>query len=161
MTIAVCFVLYIVYSSMAFTYLSGDSKYCINCHAMNTQYSTWKKGSHALVAECVDCHLPQDNIIKKYIVKSEIGAHDVIAFTKNDYKNSITITSESASRVQNNCIRCHGKTVERLMFNSMDQHKDDAVTTGRRCWSCHNQIAHGKVRGLTTMPNDLTVKEGN
>ena len=152
---------YVVHISKALSYLSSDPKACINCHVMNTQYATWQHSSHAQTAGCVDCHLPRDNMVNKYIAKAKDGYNHTVAFTFNTYKNAIKISDDGAKRVQENCISCHASLNAQVISNSDLNHKydDPSVATGRRCWECHKDVPHGKVRGLSSTPNALGVKE--
>lgn len=152
---------YLVYSSKALSYLSHDPRACINCHVMNTQFATWQHSSHAETATCVDCHLPRGNLIAKYIAKSDDGWRHSVAFTLNTYNHTITISDRGAKRVQDNCISCHSSTVANIIANSQhyDAFDDPNVLTGRTCWSCHEGVAHGSVRGLTAAPNPLGIQD--
>nr|CAD19316.1 quinol oxidase [Sulfurospirillum deleyianum] len=159
--VAIGFFVYMLNASKALSYLSSDPKACINCHVMNTQYATWQHSSHAERATCVDCHLPRDNMVNKYIAKAIDGYNHSMAFTFNTYKNAIKISDNGAQRVQDNCISCHQSLTSGIVNNSDKYHNydDPSVATGRRCWECHKGVPHGKVRGLTTTPNALGVKE--
>lgn len=159
--IALGFFIYMLNISKAFSYLSSDPKACINCHVMNTQYATWQHSSHATATGCIDCHLPTDGVVGKYIAKARDGWNHAVAFTLNTYDNAIVISENGAQRVQDNCISCHSNIASTLISNSDMYHKfdDESVKTGRKCWECHKEVPHGKVRGLTTTPNNLGVKE--
>lgn len=152
---------YIIYVSKALSYLSTDPKACINCHVMNTQYATWQHSSHARQATCVDCHLPTDNIIDKYIAKTRDGWNHSVAFTLNTYDNAMVISEDGARRVQKNCISCHRSLASEMVQNADKYHsfENENLETGRACWSCHKQVPHGKVRGLSTTPYNLGPKE--
>ena len=60
----------VLHLAKATSYLSDKPETCVNCHVMAPQYATWQKGSHGRVTVCNDCHVPQDNFIKKYFFKS-------------------------------------------------------------------------------------------
>ncbi|MDR2789384.1 MAG: NapC/NirT family cytochrome c, partial [Campylobacteraceae bacterium] len=90
--IAVGLFAYTLNISKAFSYLSSDSKACINCHVMNTQYAAWQHSSHAKAAGCADCHLPQNGVVSKYIAKAKDGFNHAAAFTFNTYDNAIKIS---------------------------------------------------------------------
>ncbi|MDD4505024.1 MAG: cytochrome c nitrite reductase small subunit [Sulfurospirillaceae bacterium] len=159
--IAIGLFIYVINVSKALSYLSSDPKACINCHVMNTEYATWQHSSHAERAGCIDCHLPRDNMVNKYVAKARDGFNHTVAFTFNTYKNAIKISDDGAKRVQENCISCHASIVSTLVKDSDLNHKfdDPSVATGRRCWECHKGVPHGLVRGLSTTPNNLGVKE--
>jgi cytochrome c nitrite reductase small subunit len=157
--VALGFLIYTLNIAKASSYLTSDSKACINCHVMNTQYATWQHSSHASVAACVQCHLPQ-MWVKKYIAKAKDGLNHAVAFTFNRYENAIVISSDGAKRVQENCISCHASLTSVMAANSDINHRYDDLTvnTGRRCWDCHKEVPHGKVRGLSATPDNLGVK---
>jgi len=153
---------YVVHKSKALSYLSSDPKACINCHVMNTQYATWQHSSHAQGASCVECHLPTNKgLVEKYLAKAKDGWNHSVAFTLNTYDNAIKISEDGARRVQENCVSCHASLVSTLVTNSDKYHQfdDPSVATGRKCWDCHKGVPHGKIRGLSTTPNALGVKE--
>lgn len=158
--IAVVMLGYMVHASKALSYLSKDPLACINCHVMNTQYATWQHNSHRRVASCVECHLPTDSFVGKYMAKARDGWNHSVAFTLNTYQNNIQISEDGANRVQANCLSCHAKLAETIVSNS-DRFHDFNGTTGtvRKCWECHREVPHGKVRSLSTTPNNLGVRE--
>ena len=151
---------YLVNSSKALSYLSSDPKACINCHVMNTHYATWQHSSHSMRASCVDCHLPHDSALNKYMAKARDGWNHSVAFTLSSHGQNIIISDDGASRVQQNCISCHATLVETIISNS-DRYHDFSGTprTDRKCWDCHRDVPHGKVRSLSTTPNNLGVRE--
>ncbi|MDR0407531.1 MAG: cytochrome c nitrite reductase small subunit [Campylobacteraceae bacterium] len=157
--VALGLLIYTLSIAKAASYLTSDSMACINCHVMNTQYATWQHSSHASVAACADCHLPHDGV-QKYIAKARDGLNHAVAFTFNTYKNAIVISDNGAKRVQENCISCHATLSSTIVANSDINHRYDDLTidTGRRCWECHKEVPHGKVRGLSTTPDNLGVK---
>jgi len=159
--IAFVFFGYMVHLSQATSYLSSDPKACINCHVMNTQYATWQHSSHARVASCVDCHLPTDSYFDKYVAKTIDGWNHSVAFTMNTYDQAIQISDYGAQRVQDNCISCHSSLTSQIVINADKYHNydDPSVRTGRKCWECHKSVPHGKVRGVTSTPFNLGVKE--
>jgi cytochrome c nitrite reductase small subunit len=158
--IAVGFFVYLVNESKALSYLSDNPKACINCHVMNTQYSTWQHSSHKDVT-CIQCHLPTDDMVNKYLAKAKDGWNHSVAFTLNTYSNAIKISDDGVKRVQKNCISCHSSIVSNLMQNADKNHNfaDDDIDGGRRCWDCHKSVPHGKVRGLSTTLDSLGFKE--
>ena len=159
--IAILFFLYMAYLSKAASYLSKDPKACINCHVMNTQYATWQHSSHARDVTCIECHLPTDGFINKYIAKARDGFNHTVAFTFDTYDHAIKISEDGAKRVQKNCISCHSSMTSVIGSNADKYHAfdDENVENGRKCWSCHQDVPHGKVRALTTTPNNLGIKE--
>jgi cytochrome c nitrite reductase small subunit len=157
---AIVFFAYLVNASKALSYLSTDPKACINCHVMNTQYATWQHSSHAQRATCVECHLPVDNMLNKYAAKARDGWNHSVAFTMNTFAQNIQISEDGANRVQANCITCHATLTEVVIANSDKYHDFTGVPQiDRKCWDCHREVPHGKVRSLSSTPNALGVRE--
>jgi len=159
--VAICCFVYMLYISKALSYLSSDPKACINCHVMNTQYASWQHSSHVQAANCVDCHLPRDGFVSKYYSKAVDGWNHSKAFTLNDYDHAMQISEDGARRVQENCISCHKSIASTLTSSANNYHDFDQpyVENGRECWSCHQSVPHGKVRSITSMPDNLGIKE--
>jgi len=152
---------YTAKTSRALSYLSSDPIHCVNCHVMNTQYATWQHSSHAGRATCVECHLPRTGFIDKYMAKARDGWNHSVAFTFNTYDQVIRISQDGSDRVQLNCISCHRTLVSTLVDNAARYHDFDESEpqVERRCWDCHREVAHGKVRSLTTTPDNLGVRQ--
>ncbi len=125
------------------SYIGTDAATCNNCHVMDSQYENWYHGAHRGVTECVDCHLPHDNLIDYYITKGRTGIHDVYAFTTGQIPTLIRAKADTQQIIQENCIRCHREKVENIISGSQP--------FDRRCWDCHRSVAHGD-RGISIVP---------
>ena len=158
--IAVALFVYLVNASKALSYLSKDPKACINCHVMNTQYATWQHSSHAQRASCIECHLPTDSFVGKYMAKARDGWNHSVAFTFNTYEPRIQISEDGANRVQANCISCH-RTLTSVIREDQDRYHDFTGTTpqDRNCWDCHRDVPHGRARAIISTPNNLGVRD--
>lgn len=158
--IAVGLFINLMNESEALSYLSSDPKHCVNCHVMNTQYATWQHGPHAQRATCAECHLPAEGFIDMYMAKSRDGFNHSFAFTFNTYAHAIQISEDGAGRVQANCISCHANVVETMLANAERYQHADSKTkpVDRKCWDCHQDVAHGKNRSLITTPYALGVR---
>ena len=152
---------YVGYASNMLSYLSEDPKTCINCHTMNTEYATWQHSSHREWTTCVDCHLPQEPLVDKYLAKSRDGFMHSYAMTFHTYKGENIRISESArKRIQANCISCHDEIVSQMLENSkLYMTSTSSEKFDRKCWSCHRTVPHGRARSLTTTPDNIGVKE--
>ncbi len=124
-----------------FSYMSNDPKVCVNCHIMQSQYSSWQKASHHSSATCVDCHLPHD-LVRKYIAKGSNGYHHSKGFTLQDFHEPIMIKTKNSQILQENCLRCHEDMVQNLVMGATTD--KDAV----RCVHCHQSVGHGEPTGL-------------
>jgi cytochrome c nitrite reductase small subunit len=137
--------------SNAASYLSDNPNACINCHVMTPQFATWQRSSHARVATCNDCHVPQDNPIRTYAFKAGDGLRHSFMFTFRLEPEVIRIKDAGRDVVQENCIRCHLKIMDQLSLVSvtceMSEHGG-----GKLCWECHRETPHGTVTSLSSFP---------
>jgi cytochrome c nitrite reductase small subunit len=63
----------------------------------------------------------------------------------------IRIHSAGQRVVQENCIRCHDAACTPPRWTEVrgdDVHAEE----GLRCWACHRETPHGRVRGLAAVP---------
>ena len=148
------FVFFIIYISNAHSYLSDDPKTCINCHVMYSQYASWQHSSHFRVANCNDCHVPQDLLVRKYYFKASDGLRHSLWFTMRWEPQVIRIKSAGINVVQENCIRCHSDLVN--MINLVEvSGKNSKQGKGHLCWDCHKDTPHGSVGSLSSEPNSI------
>lgn len=120
------------------SYFSTDPRACANCHIMNPEYDSWVKGSHHIVARCVDCHLPHA-LVPKLLAKAENGWHHSRGFTLQDFAEPIQIKPKNSRILQEACLGCHGELVHDLVGGSTTD--ADAV----RCVHCHRSVGHGPI----------------
>jgi cytochrome c nitrite reductase small subunit len=140
----------IFHVSRASSYLSDNPTTCVNCHVMAPQYYTWFHSRHRETATCSDCHVPHDNPVRHYAFKASDGARHAFMFTFRLEPQVIRIHAAGQRVVQENCVRCHGISVH---ATSLDQVPGDAGgVEGMRCWDCHRDVPHGRVRGLAAVP---------
>ena len=133
--------------------MSDDPKTCINCHVMNTEYVSWTKSSHRENATCNDCHVPQNNFINKYYFKAKDGLRHATMFTLRQEPQVIVIKEEGSKVVQKNCIRCHNDLITDNKIIAKTKEFDHFRTDGRKCWECHREVPHGRVKSLSSAPN--------
>lgn len=140
--------IYLANTANVTSYLTDDPRACINCHVMTTEYITWKNSSHREVATCNDCHVPQDNVIKKYAFKAKDGLYHASIYTTRTEPQAIIMHEAGQEVVQSNCIRCHTDQVTDAKLSGwITTHDQDR--TERTCWECHREIPHGRVKSLT------------
>ncbi len=131
------------------SYLSDEPTACINCHVMNAQYITWDHSSHREVATCNDCHVPHDNVFKKYFFKAKDGLYHASIFTLRQEPEAIVMHEAGQEVVHNNCIRCHKDQVtDPKSISWIASHSADRLD--RQCWECHREVPHGRVRSLSS-----------
>ncbi len=141
-----------VYISKAWSYLSDDPKACVNCHIMAPQYATWNHSSHRERASCNDCHVPHDNVFRKYYFKAKDGARHASMFTLRMEPQVIFIHEEGQKVVQENCIRCHSDLLTDSKLSTQTSFQAH-TKTDRNCWECHRETPHGRVNSLSSVPN--------
>lgn len=133
-----------------FAYLSNDPAACVNCHIMNDQFDSWRKGPHHADATCNDCHVPT-GLVGKYLAKARNGYHHSKGFTLQPsapdepgarlaFDEPIRIKATNSQILQDNCLRCHGDFVHEIVRGST--WADDAI----RCVQCHKAVGHGARR---------------
>ena len=126
----------------ATSYLSDKSETCINCHVMTDAYVSWQSGSHALVATCNDCHVPQTNPVARWGFKALDGTKHSAVFAFRAEPQVLSLSGIARPVVQANCLRCHGNVMQMVPLEGPGQ---------RTCWDCHTNI-HGKARSLSASP---------
>ena len=147
-------VFYVLHISNAVSYLSDDSRACINCHIMNPEFITWSSSSHGRDLVCNDCHVPQDNFVRKYYFKAMDGMRHGTMFTFRLEPQVIEIKDAGKRAVQENCIRCHQNNIHPVAVRSITAAMIYDKDNGERyCWDCHRTVPHGRVHSLSSTPN--------
>ena len=137
--------------SNAIAYLSDKPEACINCHVMTPQYTTWLHSSHRERASCNDCHVPHDNIFKKFWFKANDGLRHAYMFTFRLEPQVIKINDAGKEVMQDNCIRCHERQVSSASIINIDLNKHKQGE-GHLCWDCHREVPHGRVHSQASTP---------
>ena len=114
---------------------SGSSKFCAACHSMKLVYNRWQTTNHKQFA-CIECHLPDTNIIGKVAYKTRVGIRDLAYETSRTYPTTMLISANSGEILISNCIRCHYSTIQNTPM----------AQGGGDCLKCHRYLGHG--RGL-------------
>ncbi len=103
---ALAFLLLSAFGSYKTYHYSESVQFCGQvCHeAMNPEYVTYLRGSHARV-DCVECHIGSG---AEWFVKAKInGTHQLIAYTLNNYKRPIETPLKNLRPAQDICEKCH------------------------------------------------------
>jgi cytochrome c nitrite reductase small subunit len=146
--------IYAFYISKAWSYLGDDPGACVNCHVMNPQYANWAHNSHGRVATCNDCHVPHENMFRKYLFKATDGLDHATKFTFRLERQNIIMNEKTRPLVQRNCIRCHEKVVGKEFMRAVQPNYKN-FTEERYCLDCHRETPHGRVNGLASTPNAM------
>lgn len=147
----------IIRLSNAFSYLSDSPEACMNCHVMTTHYATWQHSSHRERATCNDCHVPHDNVFRKYYFKANDGLRHAFMFTFHLDPQVIMIHDAGKTVVQENCLRCHINTVNPVSISNitLDGYKHGE---GMLCWGCHRETPHGRTASQASTPYAIIPK---
>lgn len=141
--------LFLAKESEVVSYMGDKPETCVNCHVMTSEYNSWMHSSHREVANCNSCHVPHNNIVNKYYFKAKDGLYHATVFTLRNEPQVIQMKEASQEVVQQNCIRCHSKQVKDAKLDGwIADHAENR--TDRQCWSCHREVPHGKVHGLSS-----------
>lgn len=143
--------LVILRTSNAVSYLSDEPAACMNCHVMAPQYATWQRGSHGRFTVCNDCHVPHNNVVRKYAFKASDGLRHSFMFTFRLEPQVIYVKEAGITVLQENCIRCHANLINHgsLVEVSADKARHGE---GKLCWDCHRETPHGRVNSLASVP---------
>ena len=146
--------IYTAYASKFASYLSDEPATCTNCHIMGPYYATWHHSSHGRNTTCNDCHVPQENAVRKWMFKGMDGMRHAAIFTMKGEKQVIKATDESSSVIMNNCIRCHEQLNTEFVKTGKMNFKMVTEGEGKACWDCHRDVPHGK-NSLSSTPNSF------
>lgn len=139
--------------SNATSYISDDPRVCINCHIMTPQFSTWSHSAHRSVTDCNACHVPHDNVFRKYYFKASDGMRHSAIFTLRKEPQSIYIREAGKNVVQENCLRCHSG-----LFSDGPGMPAQALTgrKERQCLDCHRNTPHDRINSISSTPGAIT-----
>ncbi|MBI3019144.1 MAG: cytochrome c nitrite reductase small subunit [Deltaproteobacteria bacterium] len=124
--------IYLFWYAKGYSYLSHDSKACLNCHVMREQFNSWTQASHHIVAQCNDCHL-SGNILSQMKTKILNGFSHSLAFTLQNFHEPIQIKKRNRKVVESSCQNCHTPLLE---ASGIHGRKDMS------CLGCHRQVGH-------------------
>ena len=145
---------YTAYASRFASYLSDDPETCMNCHIMAPYYASWNHSSHSRNTTCIDCHVPHENAIRKWVFKGMDGTRHAAVFMVKGEPQVIQAIEGSSSVIMNNCIRCHEQLNTEFVNTGRINFMMAKAGEGKACWDCHRNVPHGK-NSLSSSPNSL------
>jgi cytochrome c nitrite reductase small subunit len=145
---------YTAYAFRIVSYLSDDPATCMNCHIMAPYYATWSHSSHAQNATCNDCHVPHENIARKWLFKGKDGTRHATVFLMKNEPQVIQAIEASSSVIMHNCIRCHEQLNTEFIKAGRISYHMAKMGEGKSCWDCHREVVHGR-NSLSSTPNSL------
>jgi len=118
---------------------SGTPEFCAGCHVMEAEYEAWRhQGAHRRI-KCIDCHLPNDQIVNHMTSKGLQGMWDAFVFYSGRVPERIHLSDRGAKIVRGNCERCHAETIARVSMSD------------RNCWACHRRLSHTLSGSIETL----------
>jgi len=128
------------------TYLIDSPDTCMNCHVMTDVYVSHRNSSHGRDVSCNDCHLPHTSLAREYAFKAMDGLKHAYVFTVHTESQTMQMSSFAKPVVQENCLRCHEGRMSEVSASRYQ-------TGGQKCWDCHRDVVHGRVRSLSASPS--------
>lgn len=147
---------YLIYASRVWSYAGNDPATCVNCHVMEPYYATWSHSSHGIHTDCNDCHVPHDNVFRKYFFKASDGLRHSYVFTMRGEPQSMKAIPASQKVIYENCVRCHTQLNQEFVKTGMLRGDAIAGDSDMACWDCHRDVPHGGVNSLSSTPHSLT-----
>jgi len=127
------------------SYMIDAPETCMNCHVMTDAFVSHARSPHGRDVSCNDCHLPHTSLAREYAHKAYDGIMHAAKFIIRAEPQVMRLSSIATPVVQENCIRCHEGRVSEVSIGSMQK-------GGKRCWECHQDVVHGRVRSLSASP---------
>ena len=143
---------YFAYILRFHSYLGDDPSACVNCHIMTPYYATWSHSSHGRDATCNDCHVPHQNMARKYLFKGTDGMKHVAYFVTHSERDAIMAEDASAQVIMDNCIRCHTQLNQEFVKTGRIDYMLAKQGEGMACWDCHRNVPHGGMNSLSGTP---------
>ncbi|MBZ7977219.1 NapC/NirT family cytochrome c [Campylobacter sp. RM12654] len=162
----IIFVSSIVVLTLIFVFLShkaiqmtGDDKFCASCHVMQPMKEAYITDVHGgnnnlgIKANCVDCHLPHDNIVNYLSTKAYNGIKEfsitaIGADEKIDWYEKLNHKKDYV--YDSGCLKCHQDITKinskNEMQNTMHKRYLDYANE-LKCVSCHTHVGHDGLRG--------------
>jgi cytochrome c nitrite reductase small subunit len=125
------FVLYFLFGPPQVMAYFESVEFCSTCHIVEPMAEHLFHSVHSDKVSCVDCHLPNGNVIEHYVQKSWQGVIDPLVFYTNNVPDELKASAGMKKIVQDNCVRCHGQMVSE-------------IDNKRQCWDCHRRLYHGR-----------------
>lgn len=153
------------YTSYETVSRTGTASFCASCHEMAPMRASFDQDVHGgngktgIKAHCVDCHLPQDNMVNYIFTKAKNGISEVNTHFFGDV-DAIDWHKKREERTSfvydNGCKKCHTNYDTNKKFNpkalQMHKHYKSLIGTDKQlgCASCHAEVGH---KGLNNMLN--------
>lgn len=142
---------------------TGGDKFCIVCHEMAPMVASYHNDVHGgagkmgIKAQCVDCHMPHNNIFNYIFTKTKNGVLEGYIHFFGDPKN-IDWHSNRARRDEfvfdDGCLKCHVNFQNLPEISpkgkQMHEHYTSLLNTDKKigCASCHVETGHNGLKNM-------------
>lgn len=142
---------------------TGSDKFCIVCHEMTPMVISYQNDVHGgagkmgIKAQCVDCHMPHNNIFNYIFTKAKNGVVEGAIHFFGDAEH----INWHANRVNRDkfvfddgCLKCHANFKNLPQISSkgkqMHEHYISLQNTKDKiaCASCHFDVGHSELRNV-------------
>ncbi|WP_064607365.1 cytochrome c3 family protein [Photobacterium sp. J15] len=156
----------------------SSNEFCASCHTMKPMAETFKLSVHGgnnsqgFVAECVDCHLPESNIVEELYVKGTSGMRHmwgeyVLGMEQLDYQSLHKTRADYV--FDSGCESCH-KALEQRAMNATESSPvsdqthhlvfaNKETNPDFQCASCHYDIAHPDLKRNMRLKRENRLQE--
>jgi cytochrome c-type protein NapC len=134
---------------------SSGKEFCASCHTMQVPAAAYLADIHggnnrvAFKAQCVDCHLPHDNVFHYMAAKVYTGTKDILGemFWAKSVDWVANLQNRQKFTYTSGCLKCHDlKTMHYDIPKAFLAHK--AFLSGKvtSCLQCHRGVGHKDIR---------------
>lgn len=140
---------------------TGDDKFCVICHEMTPMFLSYRNDVHGgagdvgFKAECVDCHLPHNNIVNYVYTKARNGVVEGAIHFFGDVENIDWHKNRERKDefvFDDGCIKCHQNftNLPNLSHKGKQMHEHYTLLQGTNkqigCAQCHIEVGHTGLR---------------
>jgi cytochrome c-type protein NapC len=139
---------------------TGDRAFCASCHTMEPVALSYAEDIHGgnnkrgFSAECVDCHLPHDNVAHFVIMKAIDGTRDALGemFLSDSYDWIGNLENRIEFTYPSGCVKCHDLSVIRYDIpKAFLAHRDFLSGKVASCVKCHEHVGHKNIQDFLVL----------
>jgi nitrate/TMAO reductase-like tetraheme cytochrome c subunit len=125
--------------------------FCSSCHSMQGATQAYQEDIHGganangAKAQCVDCHLPHDNVLQYVVAKAYTGSKDVLGevFWADTFDWVGNLKDRKVFAYTSGCRKCHDLNAIRYDIpKAFLAHKDFETGKVKSCVQCHEHVGH-------------------
>ncbi len=141
---------------------TSGSNFCSSCHSMQAVTHAYQADVHGganangTKAQCVDCHLPHDNVFKYVVAKAYSGSKDVLGevFWADTFDWVGNLKERQEFAYSSGCRKCHDLDAIRYDIpKAFLAHKDFTTGKVKSCVQCHEHVGHKIIKDYLVKKN--------